>query len=76
MTMPGLMDIRSIDDYDSWKECDDAGLVLDLLESSMDDKYRRTFEVFMCKWEITDIHNANVSSTIPMKIVDYAGWGW
>ena len=64
------------DDYDDWKQDDNIGLVLDLLESTMDDKYRRTFEIFMCKWNISDIHNANVSSTVPMKIVDYAGWGW
>lgn len=63
------------DNYDDWKQ-DDAGLVLDLLESSMDNKYRRAFEIFMCKWEITDIHNANISSSYPRKIVDYAGWGW
>lgn len=64
------------DDYDSWKECDDSGLVLDLLESNMNDEYRRAFEIFMWKWNITDIHQGNISSTVPMKIVDYAGWNW
>lgn len=66
------------DEYESWKESDDNGLVLDLLESDMDDKYRRTFEIFMCKWEITDIHQGNISNECGghRKIVDYAGWGW
>ena len=64
------------DEYDSWNEGEDVNMVLDLLESDMSSEYRRTFEIFMCKWEITDIHNANISSSYPHKIVDYAGWGW
>ena len=66
------------DEYDDWKQDDDIGLVLDLLESSMDDEYKRIFEMFMCKWNITDIHQGNISNEYGgyRKIVDYAGWGW
>ena len=53
-------------------------MVLDLLESEMSPEYQRAFEVFMRKWEITDIHSGNVSNIYNghRKIVDYAGWGW
>jgi hypothetical protein len=64
------------DEYNDWNEGEDADMVLDLLESDMSSEYKRAFEVFMRKWEITDIHQANISSSYPHKIVDYAGWGW
>ena len=64
--------------YDNWNKSDDSDLVLDLLESNMSNEYRRMFEVFMCKWEITDIHQGNISCLCDghRKIVDYGGWGW
>lgn len=64
--------------YDNWNQSDDSDLVLDLLESNMSTEYRRMFEVFMCKWEITDIHQGNISCLHNghRKIVDYGGWGW
>jgi len=51
---------------------------LDYFESEMDRDYLRAFEVFLCKWRITDLHQGNFSIGSPseMKIVDYAGWGW
>ena len=65
------------DEYNDWN-CDDEGLYLDYFESEMDRDYLRAFEVFLCKWRITDLHQANFSTGKPseMKIVDYAGWGW
>ena len=43
----------------------------------MPSDYRRAFEVFMCKWWITDIHEQNVGfKGSDMVIVDYAGWNW
>lgn len=64
--------------YDNWNEGDDSDLVLDLLESNMSNEYRRMFEVFMCKWKITDIHQGNISCLCDghRKIVDYGGWDW
>lgn len=65
------------DEYNDWN-CEDEGMYLDYFESEMDRDYLRAFEVFLCKWRITDLHNANFSCGKPseMKIVDYAGWGW
>ena len=67
----------SIDEYDKWYEGDSEDRVLDYMESLMPSEYRRMFEVFMCKWWITDIHEQNVGfKGSNMIIVDYAGWNW
>ena len=67
----------SIDEYDRWYEGDSEDRVLDYMESLMSSEYRRMFEVFMCKWWITDIHEQNVGfKGSNMIIVDYAGWNW
>ena len=67
----------SMDEYDRWYEGDSEDRVLDYMESLMPSEYRRMFEVFMCKWWITDIHEQNVGFKGPnMIIVDYAGWNW
>ena len=68
----------SIDEYDRWYEGDSEDRVLDYMESLMPSEYRRMFEVFMCKWWITDIHEQNVALKPDgnMVIVDYGGWNW
>ena len=68
----------SIDEYDRWYEGDSEDRVLDYMESLMPSEYKRMFEVFMCKWWITDIHEQNVALRPDgsMVIVDYAGWNW
>ena len=65
------------DEYNDWN-CEDDGMYLDYFESEMSRDYLKAFEVFLCKWRITDLHQANFSCGKPseMKIVDYAGWGW
>lgn len=65
------------DEYNDWN-CEDEGMYLDYFESEMGRDYLRAFEVFLCKWRITDLHQGNFSTGHPseMKIVDYAGWGW
>lgn len=66
------------DEYNDWNCGEDEGMYLDYFESEMDRDYLRAFEIFLCKWRITDLHQANFSCGKPseMKIVDYAGWGW
>lgn len=67
----------SIDEYDKWYEGDSEDRVLDYIESLMSSEYRKAFEVFMCKWWITDIHEQNVGfKGNHMVMIDYAGWGW
>ena len=68
----------SIDEYDRWYEGDSEDRVLDYMESLMPSEYKRMFEVFMCKWWITDIHEQNVALKPDgnMVIVDYGGWNW
>lgn len=66
------------DEYNDWNCDEDECMYLEYFESEMDSDYLRAFEVFIGKWRITDLHNANFSCGKPseMKIVDYAGWGW
>ena len=68
----------SIDEYDNWWEGEPEDRVLDYMESLMSPDYRRAFEIFMCKWWITDIHEQNVAlkSDGNMVIIDYGGWNW
>lgn len=68
----------SADEYNDWNEGENEGQILDYMESLMTSDYRRAFEVFMCKWWITDIHEQNVAlkSDGSMVIIDYAGWNW
>ena len=68
----------SADEYNDWNEGEHEGQILDYMESQMTSDYRRAFEVFMCKWWITDIHEQNVALRPDgsMVIVDYAGWNW
>ena len=51
----------SADEYNDWNEGEHEGQILDYMESQMTSDYRRAFEVFMCKWWITDIHEQNVA---------------
>lgn len=71
-------DFDSADAYNDWNQGDTEDMVLDYMESLMSSDYRRTFEVFMCKWWITDIHSQNVALKPDgnMVIIDYAGWNW
>lgn len=71
-------DYNSADAYNDWNQGDTEDMVLDYMESLMSSEYRRTFEVFMCKWWITDIHSQNVALKPDgnMVIIDYAGWNW
>ena len=70
-------DFDSEDAYNDWNQGETEERVLDYMESLMSPEYRRAFEVFMCKWWITDIHTQNVGFKGPnMVIVDYAGWNW
>ena len=66
------------DEYNDWNCDEDECMYLEYFESEMDSDYLRAFEIFISKWRITDLHNANFSCGSPsqMKIVDYAGWGW
>ena len=65
------------DDYDEWNCEEDDGLVLDYVESQMNDEQRRLFNVFMMKWWISDIHNQNIGHIgNRIVILDYAGWNW
>ena len=65
------------DDYDEWNCEEDDGLVLDYVESQMNDEQRRLFNVFMMKWWISDIHNQNIGHIgNRVVILDYAGWNW
>ena len=71
-------DYNSADAYNDWNQGDTEDMVLDYMESLMSPEYRRAFEVFMCKWWITDIHSQNVALKPDgnMVIIDYAGWNW
>lgn len=71
-------DYNSADAYNDWNQGDTEDMVLDYMESLMSSEYRRAFEVFMCKWWITDIHSQNVALKPDgnMVIIDYAGWNW
>ena len=70
-------DYNSADAYNDWNQGETEEMVLDYMESLMSPEYRRAFEVFMCKWWITDIHTQNVGfKGSNMVIVDYAGWNW
>ena len=67
----------SINEYDNWYEGDHEDRVLDYMESLMAPEYTRAFEIFMCKWWVTDIHEQNVGfKNNKMVITDYAGWNW
>ena len=65
------------DDYDEWNCEEDDELVLEYVESQMNDEQRRLFNVFMMKWWISDIHNQNIGHIgNRIVILDYAGWNW
>ena len=65
------------DDFNDWCEAEPDDMLLDYMESLMAPEYRRAFEIFMCKWWITDIHEQNVGfKGNRMVMVDYAGWNW
>ena len=65
------------DDYDEWNCEEDDELVLEYVESQMNDEQRRLFNVFMMKWWISDIHNCNIGHIgNRIVILDYAGWNW
>lgn len=65
------------DDYDEWNWREDDELVLEYVESQMNDEERRLFNVFMMKWWISDIHNQNIGHIgNRIVILDYAGWNW
>lgn len=68
----------NVDEYNNWNCNEDDAMYLDYFESEMDSDYLRAFEIFISKWCVTDLHNANFSCGTPsqMKIVDYAGWNW
>ena len=68
---------ESMAEYADWNEGDSEDMVLDYMESLMTPEYKRMFEVFMCKWWVTDIHEQNVGfKGSKMVITDYAGWNW
>lgn len=71
-------DWEATDDYNEWRWDEGEETVLDYMESMMSTEYLKTFEVFMRKWWINDIHEANVSFANDgrLVIIDYAGWGW
>lgn len=65
------------DDYDEWNWREDDDLVLEYVESQMNDEQRRLFNVFMMKWWISDIHSQNIGHIgNRIVILDYAGWNW
>lgn len=65
------------DEYNDWNWSDDDDMVLDYMTAHMDVETQRAFNVFMMKWNITDIHTANAGfKGNKMVITDYAGWNW
>ena len=67
----------AVEEYNSWNYADDDDMVLDCIEAQISGDKIKAFCVFMMKWNITDIHTANVGfKGSRMVITDYAGWNW
>lgn len=61
----------------NWRAADDNEMIMDYLEGQVSEEKIRAFNVFMAKWQITDIHSQNVGfKGNRMVMVDYAGWNW
>lgn len=68
---------NSVSDFDNWNCAEDEEMILDYIESFMDGEKLKAFCVFMMKWWINDIHQANVGfKGGRMVLTDYAGWNW
>lgn len=67
------------EDYDSirYEDDDTLGELMNFLEAGMSTKEIASFETFLCKWDINDLHSGNMLYRGDRLVIcDYAGWGW
>ena len=68
----------SENEYQEYAYDNENGIVMEYLESQMcSPRDIAVFEIFINKWQITDLHVGNyLYRDNQLVICDYAGWGW